>query len=245
MRQNLDFKSLFAIQTPTEDLYERDWGAVAAIKKQFANAYILKKAKAQKSAIIRFDENPENVTVNEELLKANCVFFFCHGYFNLSSPLDSGLQLADGNLTLADIITHFKLENCRLVTLSACETGVTDFTSTSDEYIGLPSGFLLAGSTNVVSSLWTVSATATALLMIKFYEELQQQSNIVLALNTAQRWLRNTTVQDFQNWVSQSSLSLGWQAQLNQYFEHHENALTKPFESPFYWAAFCTIGKGS
>ncbi|MEA5514007.1 CHAT domain-containing protein, partial [Nodularia sp. UHCC 0506] len=244
IRERSNFQSLFAIQTPTADLYEKDLGAVATIKKQFANAYILKQDKAQKSAIIHFDKNPENVTLNEKLLKANCVFFFCHGYFNSTSPLDSGLQLVDGNLTLADIITHFKLENCRLVTLSACETGVTDFTSTSDEYIGLPSGFLLAGSTNVVSSLWTVSATATALLMIKFYEELQQQSNIVLALNTAQRWLRNTTVQDFQTWVSQSSLSLGWQAQLNQYFENHENTLTKPFESPFYWAAFCTIGKG-
>ena len=179
------------------------------------------------------------------MLKANCAFFFCHGYFNSASPQDSGLQLADGNLTLADIITYFKLENCRLVTLSACETGFTDFTSTSDEYIGLPSGFLLAGSTNVVSSLWTVSARTTALLMIKFYEELQQQSNIVLALNTAQRWLRDTTVKGFQNWLSNSSLSLVCKIYLNEYFaNNYENASTKPFASPFYWAAFCNIGKG-
>ena len=245
-----DFQSLFAIQNPTKDLYEgyeKDLGAVAAIKKQFTDAKILKQDQAKKSAILLgLNENiHNNVTLNEKLLKANCAFFFCHGYFNFASPQDSGLQLADGNLTLADIITHFKLENCRLVTLSACETGLTDFTSTSDEYIGLPSGFLLAGSTNVVSSLWTVSATATALLMIKFYEELQQQINIVLALNTAQRWLRNTTVKGFQDWLSNCSLSLVWQAQLNQYFtDKHENASTKPFESPFYWAAFCNIGKG-
>ncbi len=248
LRQRPDFKSLFAIQNPTEDLYqdyEKDLGAVAAIKKQFTDAHILKQDRAKKSAILCINENPHNVTLHEKLLKANCAFFFCHGYFNFTSPQDSGLQLADGNLTLADIITHFKLENCRLVTLSACETGFTDFTSTSDEYIGLPSGFLLAGSTNVVSSLWTVSATATALLMIKFYEELQQQSNIVLALNTAQRWLRDTTVKGFQGWLINSSLSLVWQAQLDQYFDdNHKNASAKPFESPFYWAAFCNIGKG-
>ncbi|MEH1904833.1 MAG: CHAT domain-containing protein [Nostoc sp.] len=195
--------------------------------------------------MLGINENIHNVTLHEKLLKANCAFFFCHGYFNSTSPQYSGLQLADGNLTLADIITYFKLDNCRLVTLSACETGLTDFTSMSDEYIGLPSGFLLAGSTNVVSSLWTVSATATALLMIKFHEELQQQSNIVLALNTAQRWLRDTTVKGFQDWLSNSSLSLVWQAQLNQYFDDkHENTSTKLFESPFYWAAFCHIGKG-
>ncbi|MEH2126424.1 CHAT domain-containing protein [Nostoc sp.] len=248
LRQRPDFQSLFAIQNPTEDLYqgyEKDLGAVAAIKKQFTDVNILKQDQAKKSAIICINENPHNVTLHEKLLKANCAFFFCHGYFNSASPQDSGLQLADGNLTLADIITYFKLENCRLVTLSACETGFTDFTSTSDEYIGLPSGFLLAGSTNVVSSLWTVSATATALLMIKFYEELQQQSNIVLALNTAQRWLRETTVKGFQGWLNNCSLSLVWQTQLNQYFDDkHDNASTKPFESPFYWAAFCNIGKG-
>ncbi|MEJ6483324.1 CHAT domain-containing tetratricopeptide repeat protein, partial [Nostoc punctiforme UO1] len=249
LRQRPNFQSFFAIQNPTEDLYqsyEKDLGAVAAIKKQFTDVKILKQDQANKSAImLDINENIHNVTLNEKLLKANCAFFFCHGYFNFASPQDSGLQLADGNLTLADIITHFKLENCRLVTLSACETGLTDFTSTSDEYIGLPSGFLLAGSTNVVSSLWTVSATATALLMIKFYEELQQQSNIVLALNTAQRWLRDTTVQGFQDWLNKSSLSCVCIEYLNQYFaDNYKNALTKPFESPFYWAAFCNIGKG-
>ncbi|MEH1884009.1 CHAT domain-containing protein [Nostoc sp.] len=249
LRQRPNFQSFFAIQNPTGDLYqgyEKDLGAVAAIKKQFTDANILKQDQANKSAILLgINENIHNVTLNEKLLKANCAFFFCHGYFNFASPQDSGLQLADGNLTLADIITHFKLENCRLVTLSACETGLTDFTSTSDEYIGLPSGFLLAGSTNVVSSLWTVSATATALLMIKFYEELQQQSNIVLALNTAQRWLRDTTVKGFQYWLINSSLSWGYKIYLKKYFAaNHENALTKPFESPFYWAAFCNIGRG-
>ncbi|WP_341525801.1 CHAT domain-containing tetratricopeptide repeat protein [Nostoc sp. UHCC 0302] len=249
LRQRPDFKSFFAIQNPTEDLYqgyEKDLGAVAAIKKQFTDVNILKQDQAQKSAILLgINENIHNVTLHEKLLKANCAFFFCHGYFNFASPQYSGLQLADGNLTLADIITHFKLENCRLVTLSACETGLTDFTSTSDEYIGLSSGFLLAGSTNVVSSLWTVDAHATALLMIKFYEELQQQNNIVLALNTAQRWLRDTAVKGFQDWLINSSLSWGYKIYLNKYFAaNYENALTKPFESPFYWAAFCNIGKG-
>lgn len=45
LRQRPDFKSLFAIQNPTEDLYqgyEKDLGAVAAIKKQFTDVNILK-----------------------------------------------------------------------------------------------------------------------------------------------------------------------------------------------------------
>jgi CHAT domain-containing protein len=247
LRKRPDFQSLFAIQTPTQDLYEQDLGAVGAIEKQFTDPYILPKSKATKSAILPLNETPQTVTSHEKLFGANCIFFFCHGYFNFKSPLDSGLQLADEILTLADIIAHFDLKNCRLVTLSACETGLTDFRNFSDEYISLPYGFLLAGSTNVVSSLWTVSATATALLMIKFYEELQQQNQIAVALNTAQIWLRNTTVQGFQNWLSQSQLAKAWQRELRNHFHKisaEQGATAKPFEKPYYWAAFCAIGKG-
>ncbi|MEH1904832.1 MAG: hypothetical protein V7L04_26390, partial [Nostoc sp.] len=45
LRQRPNFQSLFAIQNPTEDLYqgyEKDLGAVAAIKKQFTDANIFK-----------------------------------------------------------------------------------------------------------------------------------------------------------------------------------------------------------
>ncbi|BAY05050.1 TPR repeat-containing protein [Anabaena cylindrica PCC 7122] len=238
LRQYNDFQSLFAMQTPTEDLYEKDLGAVAAIKRQFNQSYVLKKDKAKESAII---------PVTENLIQANNLFFFCHGGFNANSPLESGLQLADEVLTLADIIAHIKLENCRLVTLAACETGMIDGDNISDEYIGLPSGFLLAGSTNVVSSLWTVSATATALLMVKFYEELKHQNNIVLALQTAQKWLRDTSITDFKQWLQKSSLTFAYQSEISKYFdiiEQKNGENYQPFSLPVYWSAFCCIGKG-
>ena len=249
LRQRDDFQSLFAMQTPTKDLYEKDLGAVAAIKKQFNQSYVLKRDAAKKSAII---------PVTENLIQANNLFFFCHGYFNFNSPLDSGLQLApdetapdktaaDETLTLDDIITKIKLENCRLVTLAACETGMIDMTSISDEYIGLPSGFLLAGSTNVVSSLWSVNATATALLMVKFYKELKHQKNIVLALQNSQRWLRETNITGFKQWVKESSLSFASQNQIIKYFDIMEQKNSEnyqPFSLPVYWSAFCCIGKG-
>ena len=274
LRQRDNFQSLFAIQTPTEDLYEEDLGAVAAIKKQFDKdkSHVLKNENAKKSAII-----PNNQTLNT----ANNLFFFCHGKFDESSTFDSRLLLAGcfvpselikqdpkrykivseykdkavdlvKCLTLADIITHLKLENCRLVTLAACETGITDFTSTSDEYIGLPNGFLLAGSTNVVSSLWNVSRRATALLMVRFYQELKYQelkheNNLVLALQTAQRWLRGTNIRDFKQWLETSSLTFAYQSAISKYFDiieqnHGENY--QPFSSPVDWSAFCCIGKG-
>jgi len=236
-RQRPHFQHLFAIQTPTPDLYEKDLGAVSAITRQFPQIDSLKKDKASKSALL---------SSRETLDAANCLLFFCHGYFSSDSVLDSGLQLTDGFLTLENIIADFSLSNCRLVTLSACETGIPEI-KPSDEYISLPYGFLLAGSTNVISSLWAVSAAATALLMVKLYQELQQQDNIALALNTAQCWLRDSTVQDFRAWLPHSRLSGDWQDELDEYFEEIEDkkgTIDKPFNSPYYWAAFCAIGKG-
>ena len=248
-RKRDKFTNLLALQTPTEDLYGMDLGTVNAIKRQFPNSRILKQNQAKKAALMQQTgkDNQHTIIFNQELIAANCLFFFCHGYYNENSPLDSGLQLADGYLTLGELLIDFDLENCRLVTLAACETGLVDPNNTSDEYIGLPSGFLLAGSTNVVSSLWKVDATATALLMTKFYQELQQEKRISVALIAAQKWLRDTTVEGFRNWLPNSSLSDDGQDEIDLYFdkiEQGQGVTTKCFESPYYWAAFCTIGKG-
>ncbi|NJO65389.1 MAG: CHAT domain-containing protein [Richelia sp. RM2_1_2] len=241
-RQRAQFDSLFAIKTPTPDLNGADLGAVEVIEKQFSNFYTLQKQQAKKAEIL-----DKGQTTYEELIKAHCVFFFCHGFFNPYSPLDSGLELADGNLTLQDIIADFNLKYCRLVTLAACETGLTDFKKGNDEYIGLPSGFLLAGSTNVVSSFWVVRSDATALLMMKFHEEIRKQANIAIALNTAQYWLRTTTVQGFQNWLNQSQLENFWKKRLGRSFQktqQQKGASVKPYENPYFWAAFSAMGKG-
>ncbi len=146
----------------------------------------------------------------------------------------------DGYLTLGEIL-GFNLNQCRLVTLSACETGLTDFTNSSDEYIGLPSGFLVAGSRAVVSSLWTVDDLSTALLMIKFYENLLKPMSLAVALNQAQFWLRDSTQTELLAWSQQLKLedslskeikdSLGW-------FDSDE----QPFQKPYHWASFCAIG---
>jgi len=142
-----------------------------------------------------------------------------------------------GNLFERD----FNLNQCRLVVLSACETGLIDFQNTSDEYIGLPSGFLYAGSSSVVCSLWTVNDLSTSFLMIKFIQNLKNIENISVpvALNQAQNWLRNVTKEDLQEWVRTSNLSLDG----TQKRQLRRMKLEKPFQSPFYWAAFTAVGK--
>ncbi|NES21268.1 MAG: CHAT domain-containing protein [Symploca sp. SIO3E6] len=56
-RQRPEFNTLFAIQTPTDDLYEKDLGAVSAIEKQFTHSHILRNKEATKSVL--FEEMRE------------------------------------------------------------------------------------------------------------------------------------------------------------------------------------------
>ena len=99
------------------------------------------------------------------------VHFACHGSYNWNDPTASGLELADDRLTLAQLQHgEVDLSTTRLVTLSACETGITDVVGgNAEEFVGIPAGFLLAGVTCVVSSLWAVFDLSTTLLMERFY----------------------------------------------------------------------------
>lgn len=229
-RQRPDFTRLFAVHNPTNDLGYTNV-EMTAIKGYFDTADVLKQGAASKVAFQEIS-----------LKKAHCIHFSCHGYFNLDDPLESGLKLADAPLTLREIL-ELDLGQCRLVTLSACETGFIDFTSLSDEYIGLPNGFLYAGSPNVVSSLWTVDDKSTAFLMIRFYQNLYQGLSVALSLNQAQIWLRNITKLELEKWIEEDGLLLDRTQKIN--LKRKLKLMpdeAKPFKSPFYWAAFRAVG---
>ncbi len=259
-QQRPKFSHFFAIQNPTQDLSYTDI-EVTTIRRNFQpNDDVLSGQEARKVAISL-----------KPVYQAHCAHFSCHGYFNFESPLQSALLLADSEispapddpdpghylplrngaaidlskcLTLDDLFSQtFDLGQCRLVTLSACETGMTDFTSFSDEYVGLPSGFLYAGSTSVVSSLWAVNDLSTAILIIKFYQNLEADLTISAALNSAQLWLRQVTKEELQARVSQLPLDDPLQEFEIESFVDNLEAHDRPFASPYHWAAFCAIGQ--
>ncbi|MGL5065840.1 MAG: CHAT domain-containing protein, partial [Microcoleus sp.] len=143
-------------------------------------------------------------------------------------------------LTLREIFAELQLPKCSLVTLSACETGLTSSIAMTDEYIGLPSGFLYAGSMNVVSSLWAVDDFATAILMIRFYQELPDADSVAVALNAAQNWMRGVTLQDFEIWVRKLKLDKKSRQGVELWLVNSTKEY--PFRDPKYWAAFCATG---
>jgi CHAT domain-containing protein/signal recognition particle subunit SEC65 len=250
-RERPNFESIFAIKNPTNDLAYTKL-EVDNILNLFSSHQVLSDNQASKNALLR---------EMSKLKEANYLHFSCHGSFNVNSPQDSCLLLAESKdenndlylnkcLTLENLFDQdFQLDNCRLVVLSACETGLVDFTNASDEYISLPSGFLYAGSSSVVSSLWTVNDLSTAFLMIKFLQNLQtaiihgEDFSVAVSLSQAQKWLRNSTKTQLEDWIGEHKLNFDstLRHQLRRRFHNIPND-SRPFESPFYWAAFCGVG---
>jgi CHAT domain-containing protein len=126
------------------------------------------------------------------------IHFATHGEFNADQPLASGLHLAkDGggdDLLKVSELYSMKL-NADLVTLSACETGLGKVAN-GDDVVGLTRGFLYAGASSIVASLWSVDDKATALLMETFYRNLSTM-NKEEALRQAQATTRKSFPQPF------------------------------------------------
>lgn len=114
---------------------------------------------------------------------ADILHLACHGMFRPDNPLFSSLRLADGWLTVHQA-SNLDLQ-CDLVTLSACETGISAVVP-GDELIGLARGFFSAGTPSLIVSLWTVDDESAATLMVRFYERLRQGDSLGAALRQAQ-----------------------------------------------------------
>lgn len=111
------------------------------------------------------------------------VHLAAHGEARLDNPAFAHVTLADGQLSTVDI---FNLElSGALVTLSACETG-RGVVAGGDESISLSRGFLYAGASTLVQSLWRVEDGSTARLMEGFYAALAAGQPAGAALRAAQ-----------------------------------------------------------
>jgi CHAT domain-containing protein len=177
---------------------------------------------------------------------ASYVHLACHGEFAWNKDLlSSALYLFDDTpLTLADIIGKLNLKSVQLVTLSACESGMTDLKNSSEEYIGLPAAFIEAGAAAIVSSLWAVEERSTYLLMENFYRNhLEKGKSFVEALRDAQLWLRKITRTELAQYYKEAN-----RMDLNDAQKNYIEVLLdgapddKPYANSYYWAAFMFSG---
>jgi len=184
--------------TPVEDLSHPYFAPLAgtaqearAIKTLFPEATVLTRERATKSALARV-EAPRILHVAT------------HGFFQqdakraIGNPLlRAGLALTGANLNPEDsarneagILTALEastlnLWGTKLVTLSACDTGVGEVRNREGVY-GLRRAFFLAGAETLVMSLWPVSDYVTRETMTAYYGGLKKGLGRGEALRQAQ-----------------------------------------------------------
>src|SRR5262249_28131102 len=207
------------------------------------------------------EERLDELATDGKLKQFRYIHLATHGLIDLQRPMLSFLALAQdklpdplervlagktpytGQLTAAHMRQTWKLD-ADLVVLSACESGLGKYQG-GEGYIGFSQALLLSGSRSLVLSQWSVDDTATALLMVRFYENLLGKRKGLKpmpkaqALQEAKTWLRNLTVKEAEKLVAQlPKVDRGKQRERSL----PESGVVRPFEHPYYWAAFILIG---
>lgn len=135
--------------------------------------------------------------LNTDLTQFAILHIATHGYLDPVRPENSGLMLStvdrrgrpqNGFVNLRDI--YSLRAPVDLVVLSACRTAVGKELR-GEGLIGLSRGFMHAGASSVVASLWKVDDEATAELMKQFYQNmLEKGMTTSAALRAAQDTIR-------------------------------------------------------
>jgi CHAT domain-containing protein/Tfp pilus assembly protein PilF len=155
---------------------------------------------------------------------------------------------SEGRLTAEQILQTWKLD-ADLVVLSACQSALGKQAG-GEGYLGFAQALFLAGARSLVLSLWKVDDTATALLMVRFYQNflgkrpgLTEPLSKADALREAKHWLRGLTASEV--------------AELSQQLQNRvigptrprptEDAelIERPYAHPYYWSAFILVGDPS
>lgn len=161
-----------------------------------ANAILALVPKSKQTSVFDFDANLQFAT-NPELSNYNIVHFATHGILNSERPELSGIVLSlfdeQGNAQNGFLRLHevFNLNlPADLVVLSACETGLGKEIR-GEGLVGLTRGFMYAGATRVLVSLWKVDDKATAEFMTQFYRlMLEDGLTPAEALNATQKYMQ-------------------------------------------------------
>ncbi|WP_171172127.1 CHAT domain-containing protein [Streptomyces sp. I05A-00742] len=173
----------------------------------------------------------------ERLRRSSLVHLTCHATADLHNPLGGGLELADGRLTLREILRH-RTAVGGLAVLSACETAMTGV-KLPNEAIGLPTGLLQAGFRAVVGSHWRVDELSTAVLMSRFHELLSTTCpHPAEALRRAQKWLREATNEEMAELFPFYGRATGTLRPAARRLWNR----ARPYAHPYHWCSMSVTG---
>jgi CHAT domain-containing protein len=180
----------------TNPLKPQTWAPLPGTRRE---AEAIQRLFPPQQAMVALDEQANlRLAQDPKLARYSILHLATHGIFNTQEPALSGLVLSlvdregksqDGFLQFADVF-NLKLA-ADMVVLSACESGLAEQVK-GEGLVGLTRGFLYAGSSRVLVSLWKVDDAATAKFMESFYKALlQRRLPPSQALVVAQQQLRS------------------------------------------------------
>jgi tetratricopeptide (TPR) repeat protein len=163
----------------------------------------------------------------------------------------AGEKVYTGRLSVATIAKEWQLD-ADLVTLSACETALGP-DGGGEGLLGFSQVLLGCGARSLLLSLWKVDDTATALLMLRFYQNLLGMRDGLPAplpkaeaLREAKSWLRSLPRAEAETLAGRLA-----RGSVRAKEEPKGSAVPAvpalpsgevPFAQPRYWAAFILIG---
>jgi CHAT domain-containing protein/tetratricopeptide (TPR) repeat protein len=198
-----------------------------------------------------------------DLRQGTYIHLACHATFGTEPDL-AALNLGTMTpVTVSDIRDFWYLERARLVTLSACETGIGSFAQLANETTGMVEALFGVGSSTLIASLWAVDDLSTFLIMDELYRRILDDGlEPPAALCAAQRWLLNVSPDELDARLAEAQSRLREEdrevcAPLEGQLEKARSSLRHlgpkskrgreelrhdPYAHPFYWAAFRCIG---
>ncbi|MGB2874755.1 MAG: CHAT domain-containing protein [Gaiellaceae bacterium] len=181
---------------------------------------------------------------------ATFIHLACHAHAPLFAAADAFVLLSDGPLSVDEIAGLAQLD-ARLVVVSACQSAVSRLDDLPDEAISIGTTMIIAGAACAVASLWPVDDAATAILMIRLYEEIfQKGQSPPTALRRAQLWLRDLTETAEADFLSEHpalAAEFRGRAETRELPGRRRSGATADDEPgiyghPEYWAAFVAVG---
>ena len=149
-------------------------------------------ASEQRYALVGEEATQENLL--EVAGQFDILHFATHGRFVFNAPWRSHLELFGGEELNVDEISQMDL-NAYLVTLSACETGLSggliSEIPSGDEWVGLNQAFLAAGTPTVMASLWPINDRVSSDFMIAFYQALGPGGKAQALADVQRQFIRN------------------------------------------------------
>ncbi|MBN9688981.1 MAG: CHAT domain-containing protein [Verrucomicrobia bacterium] len=247
----------YMIGDPTEDLVFMGV-ATEAFRHRDSKAIVCHGGSATAEFVVATSGEMESIDVWAHIVSA-------------SDPMASGIVFGSGApLRLDDIYKRVRFPLSPNIVLNGCDSGTVAVARTlagdkgltrveqrmKMDFDGLPMGFLFAGASSVVSTLWKVYDLSAALLMDRYQQEMASDgATPVAALRRASLWLRYEICNGEQLVKVGEDLlrrvPAAWADRFPERMEHcrwylgnvaAEHPDDPPFASPIHWASHFVTG---